>query len=552
MPTAVAERPARVLMNRRRSSGARSDGPGHLEDELLQQLDATDSVIDWLNGALDDAVASPSEERQARDTQPLEKKLQQLSSFVSYATSEAQHETDAAMRRLRSTVPQLKFDLKLLRESTTALQSQARELKDAQQPALPASEAPAQTPLEHLSRLAQLKDRMSAARDVLRDAESWSTLEADVAAYLGEEKITEASLRLAEALSSLSVFERTDEYEQRRKLMQELTQKLEDSVQGKLVNAVQTRDLRACATLQEVLTRVGRADLFEKHWMETRRASLYSSWESARLGEGEAGKQSLLDYLPKFYNDLQALASEERIYAPTLFASAPAAYIRRLIAATLTQLQPSLSARLSQLAEQKADSALDALLQSWKATESFAVQISRLLAKIEPKADATAPTAATSPAEETDAKLLQDSHQWDFAVYEPFLQFQTDFRRLSMLLMLQKRRKEAEARISLRKSDESHLEPEELLTLGASALELAEESLETCVVFTKGFAAPLLLHSADDVIAAVINTFEERISLDQLSINMQSIKMDKDVQSAARLIKTCRQLFVQLRELEMN
>ncbi|KDN47143.1 hypothetical protein K437DRAFT_255934 [Tilletiaria anomala UBC 951] len=551
-----------------------------LENELLERLEESTSSIDWLNETLSnphkDADASRDHAKPfAEAMQSLERDLQRVSNFVVRSSSESQRQTDATMKRLQLSVPQLKFDLKLFKESTLVLKTSAQLLQERSRiPAVSGTdslEKPETTSLERLSRLTLLKERMSAARDVLRDAESWSTLGADVTAYLGEDKIAEASLRLAEALSSLAVFERTEVYEQRRALMDSLTARLEDAVTGRLQEAVEARDLKTCSKLEEILSCVNRGHIFERCWTQTRRRTVFAEWKSVRLlgsGESTPDAASLADYLPRFHQLVQNLLNEERIYAPTLFPKDPSAHITRFLSACMQELEPSMAQRLGEMVIDKGELALESLMRCWETTQSFALATQRLVAKVKPAADNTgeikagesrvtppipmqSPTA-TAKKLAPEPVVLPSNANWDIALFEPFLDFQCNFRQLCNRQMMAKWKKEAEAWSSLRDAKSPEIDSAELIQLGSSSFELVEETLEVCMSFTKGFATSLLLEAADDVVAAVLASFDERARLSNSTIGIEQGILEKDVKYAARKLDACRQLFVKLQETEQK
>jgi conserved oligomeric Golgi complex subunit 7 len=70
---------------------------------------------------------------------------------------------------------------------------------------------------------------MELARDVLREAESWSTLESEVSSLLSEQSYEKAAEKLSEANKSIVVFQNTP-CGARRTLMISLQNQLEASL----------------------------------------------------------------------------------------------------------------------------------------------------------------------------------------------------------------------------------------------------------------------------------------------------------------------------------
>ena len=565
-----------------------------LESELLRLLDGHDDVAAWIDASVSRVSSACGTD--AAPFQNIDHSLRKLSTMTSRTALETQRDTDRTMARLRRTVPQLQYDLALLRESSSALQLQSRALQQQhgdQNEAGARSSPVVSGPLQELSRLSLLKERMSAVRDVLRDAESWSTLEADVAAYLGEDKVSEASLRLAEAVSSLSVFERTGEYEQRRDLLTNLTDRLQDKVQPLLVEAVERRDLKTCLRIQEILTRVDRASLFEDWWIETRSKTLIETWRATKLAgeetsDDDADHLTLADCLPRFYTQFQTLVNEERIYATTLYASAPPkAYVGRFISAVFRRLEPALSTRLEAMVthassggERAAAVAFDNVVRSWTATEALAVRLQRMLATMvtapgnqasggadthqnTSSSPSVSPQLAVRPMDTVGAGNKNETLPWDAALYEAFMPLQTDVDRLVTPWLQSRWQQEAETWSSLHTSSsgssKAAVDGEQLQHLGSAALALAEEAWTLSTSFTKGFGTSRLLASVDAFISTVLGSFNARgqqqtypsqMGAASWVLSSDQAEREKEVRQQARMLRACRTVFHKLLNLE--
>ena len=87
---------------------------------------------------------------------------------------------------------------------------------------------------------------MELARDVLREAESWSTLESEISSLLSEQSYEKAAEKLSKANNSMVVFQNTPEYEARRTLMISLQNQLEASLSSALIAAINSHDTDLC------------------------------------------------------------------------------------------------------------------------------------------------------------------------------------------------------------------------------------------------------------------------------------------------------------------
>ena len=98
--------------------------------------------------------------------------------------------------------------------------------------------SPQSSAIDRLHSLDTIKKNMELARDVLREAESWSTLESEVSPLLSEQSYEKAAEKLSEANKSMVIFQNTPEYEARRTLMISIQNQLEESLSSALIAAI--------------------------------------------------------------------------------------------------------------------------------------------------------------------------------------------------------------------------------------------------------------------------------------------------------------------------
>ncbi|KAJ4464083.1 oligomeric Golgi complex subunit 7, partial [Lentinula edodes] len=129
--------------------------------------------------------------------------------------------------------------------------------------------------LEQLKRLNTMKDHMEAAREVLREAESWSTLESEVTSMLMEHNYAKAASRLSEANKSMVVFQNTPEQARyRRMLLVNLQNQLEASLSSALVAAINEQNLETCRNYFNIFNNIQREVEFRNYYYGSRRAPL--------------------------------------------------------------------------------------------------------------------------------------------------------------------------------------------------------------------------------------------------------------------------------------
>ncbi|GAA5933773.1 hypothetical protein JCM3775_000279 [Rhodotorula graminis] len=365
------------------------------------------SESDWLNDVLGATLPGSGADAALADVEStLTRSLHSLDLSVT--------DTSALVDRLISdislSVPRLAFDLQLMRENALLLRFTLDGIR--KRGGGFGAESEVGKVLERMKVLDLVKQRMEAARDVLREAESWSTLESEVTGLVGEGQFQKAAERLAEAARSMVVFQNTTEYEARRALMLSLQNTLETSLSSGLVKAISERDVKACKQLWNIFSMVQREQEYRAYYFGNRRTALVEGWTHAKLVDSlevppahssssstalSASQQTphkFSSHLGQFYSDLQTLLAEERTYVPAIFPD-PAHTLSSFIETTLEGLSPSVPQRLTAIADFYGPLVLPELIAAFKATEEFAVQVERTFAKLEPSPSAVAHVVAS-------------------------------------------------------------------------------------------------------------------------------------------------------------
>ncbi|KAL8291434.1 hypothetical protein RQP46_002412 [Phenoliferia psychrophenolica] len=455
-------------------------GPGLDLASLVD--DEFESESTWLNELL---ASDPSFDLgDPNSLASLDTSLARTLGLLDAATSDTSALVDRTIDDISRGVPRLTFDLQLMRENALLLRFTLDGIRKRAQGTGLSEHSQVSQVMERLRVLDLVKLRMEAARDVLREAESWSTLESEVTALVGEQAYAKAAERLEEASRSMVVFQNTAEFEARRALMVSLQNQLEASLSASLVAAINGRDVKQCKLYYAIFAQIQREAEFTAYYFGSRRATLVQSWTDASLVDcgALAHHQAPLDahpdkagtrlsqFLVRFYADLHALLNEERTYVPVIFPD-PFPTLAAFITTTLEGLTPSLPHRLSQISTHHGARVLPELIQAYRATEDFAVTVDRIMAKLgasPPLAtSSTSPTSANStvplpPPTKKDRRMskrmstsarfgsrslsfgsgsgpglmgLLPSQQaeesplrpWETAIFEPFLDWQVEY-----------------------------------------------------------------------------------------------------------------------------
>ncbi|KAM0786149.1 hypothetical protein ACM66B_006957 [Microbotryomycetes sp. NB124-2] len=517
--------------------------------------DAFQSEAAWLNAVLANGGTTDTSELALLD-HALSRTLAQLNTL----THDTSNLVDRTIDDISRSVPRLAFDLQLMRENALLLQFTLDSLRKRSGPGTDAGSQISKV-MDRLSVLDLAKRRIEASRDVLREAESWSTLESEVTGLVGEQQFAKAAERLEDAARSMVVFQNTADYEQRRALMVSLQNQLEASLSAPLVAAINNRDMKACKTFHGIFVQIQRDAEFTAYYFGSRRARLVESWSNAagldthaeqldRTGLDDVHRSRLSsahsEVLSKLYSDLLGLIQEERNYIPGVFPD-PAQTLSSLVQTTLEGLSPSFSQRLSDLVDFHGALALPELIQAFRAAEEFALAFDRLARQIEQPTERTTSSSANETAPVTPNKgARRGTHRlssskrlssrsisfiagqapglsrsddealqpWETALFEPFLDWQVGYADLEGRYLEHELARAVKSRSSQSfLSDQSASSgSRQLWDLANGVYASLEDSFGRLLAFTHGYAAANLVKVMDNHVVAFLERCRSQVT----------------------------------------
>jgi hypothetical protein len=518
---------------------------------LASVLDANHADIPgFLNGLLSSKTPSSSTEPGLGS---LDKELNGLLTRLSLLSQDTSSSLEQSIHDISRTVPRLSYDLQFMRESASSLQSSLHLVQDrvARQTKLDgkgsssgvegkeSDDIKTHRSMEKLTHLDKLKHRMESARDILREAESWSTLEGEITSFIASQSWSKAGNRLAEASRSMVVFQNTPaEFESRKALLVSLQNELETSLSAALEDSLAKNDVEAIGRFYEIFEMMDRIQEFKGYYFGARRNGLLEEWSNAvlldalqsdgKVGESEPVKYSV--FLPRFYASLLSSINNEKSQIPLIFPPQIAlAILATFIQTTLDALSPSLQSRLGSVADFYGSEALPELIRAYKATQELGVSIQSIMDKMAfntqggmlsgATANASSPDAISpgAPVSKPRSRRLSLSRRfsratssfsevtssslsvWETTLYEPFLDLQMAYPSLERkYLAHQLRFSPSLSGPSSRSSgDIARL----LSELSLAAVSIAEEAINRCIAFTHGFGSKGLIDA--------LNTFFE-------------------------------------------
>ncbi|OCH86575.1 hypothetical protein OBBRIDRAFT_890394 [Obba rivulosa] len=522
------------------TSHATLDGYNASTSAVLSSLESSDSVVSWINDVLDADSTGPSDSsvRPAALTD-LDKRITSLVGTLEIASEDTSSQVERLIEDISRGASRLTYDLHFMREGALSLQTVLHEVESNSRTSLSADTNAA---LERLHFLDTVKRNMESAREVLREAESWGTLESDVTSLLGERSYEKAAERLGEASKSMAVFEGTPEYESRRTMMVSLQNQLEAALSSALVAAVQSQDVAVCRSYFVIFSNIQREAEFRNYYYGSRRAALAETWSNTALSDctpaapAGAEGQTFAAFLSSFYASFLNVLQTERVSVPSIFPD-PQPTLSSLITSTFNALQPSFSDRLGSLASHHGSTALPPLIAAYRATEELAVSVQKIFEKLgysplfapagasDPGAQRTLsrrrssrssmsisrrPTHRTSISSIDATALTLPRSEWEQTLFEPFLEFQAEYgaleqRFLEHILTAIHQSPTLRGTSSV---DRARI----LRERSVDVFSAAEDAVGRCTSFTHGYGAAGLIRAVDRFVALFVDSARQEVA----------------------------------------
>ncbi|KAF8328554.1 Golgi complex component 7-domain-containing protein [Cantharellus anzutake] len=478
--------------------------------DLLLSLDEyEDDIEGWLNHVLDERLSNSGGEEAEANLATLEQRISHLATRLQVVTQDTAAQLEQTIEDVSRTVPRITYDLQFMRESGLTLQV---NLKSVESKTKRAENDPTNAALERLHYFSTVKSRMEGAREVLREAESWSVLEPEVTNLIATASFAKASERLAEASRSMVVFQNTPEFESRRALMISLQNQLEAAVSSPLVAAINAKDVSACRSYFSIFSNIQRETEFRNYYNGSRRADLVSFWQSVLLVDCDNAPSApsastpipFAEFFRKFLADLLARVNEEQTSITAIF-SDPQTSLSLFIQSTLDSLSPSLSQRLTDVSESHGDAALPELIKSFRVAEEFASSVEQIMSRMgyssffsQASDDSVTRRSgrrssissrrmgskSTSMSPNVNVLASGPGVTWELALFESFIDLQTEYQPLETRFMNKELSRIVGPSV-LQSSDVARV----LQERSAAIFGAVEECLSRCIVFTHGYGA---------------------------------------------------------------
>ncbi|CAG8469612.1 1487_t:CDS:2, partial [Diversispora eburnea] len=340
------------------------------------------NVKEWINGALssinlnsntfpssgqkdNNNTIEPDETKKfkfnERELLILENHASDIVEKLQYLNQGVSHRLENTIEDIVKNMPSIMTELQIIQQNSENLKESVALVKSS----LGNVENNTGKAIERLKYLDLVKTRMELSRDVLREAENWSNLEAEASTIFASQDYQKAAIRLQEAEKSLVIFHNTPEYEERRKLLTELQNQLEATVSPQLVAALSQHDISACQKFFTIFSQIGRKKEFCNYYYGSRKAPLVKVWQNASLIDiNSTVVPKFIEFLQEFFHELFVVLNEEYTWCGNIFPDANETIIS-LIENIFNSLKPSLGVRLAGLVEHYHEQCLPEIINAF-------------------------------------------------------------------------------------------------------------------------------------------------------------------------------------------
>lgn len=473
-------------------------------------------------------------------------KLQFLNQGVSLQLENTIEDVVKNMPSIVSEIETIQQSSKNLKQSVALVKSSLGNIEDNTGKAI-----------ERLKYLDLVKTRMELSRDVLREAENWSNLEAEASTIFASQDYQKAAIRLQEAEKSLVIFHNTPEYEERRKLLTELQNQLEATVSPQLVAALSQHDISACQKFFTIFSQIGRKKEFCNYYYGSRKAPLVKAWQNASISDinqttatvvtaptttmteaisapTTVVQKKFVDFLQEFFQELFVVLNEEYTWCGNIFPDANET-IMALVENIFNSLKPSLGIRLVGLVEYYHEQCLPEIINAFIVSENFGRQVERVLFNPNSQINQISQISQINQTNQINSVRKRNSITnsnstndvgintkflpkvnivtWGQVLFESFSEYQHDYAEFEKNYLI-----DLLKRVIREKRNGGLLDLERVMADNIGRIfSMAENALQRCMALTHGFAAVGFVDVINHYFAEFIEEYQSL--LDQLRID---------------------------------
>ncbi|KAJ2999490.1 Golgi transport complex subunit 7 [Globomyces sp. JEL0801] len=250
---------------------------------------------------------------------------------------------------------------------------------------------------ESLVQLDRVASRMKATRSCLKDADNWSTVSAEMEALFVAKDYTKVAQRLEEADKSLSILSNVNDLNDRKELLQSLSDQFITLLKSDLMEAMSTNNLTDVKSLLSHLNTIHKSDEITNIYFDSLKSTLSEKWKVS-----QSAKDLLID-LKNYLTDLLTLFNNEKNRCQTIFGKDSNLQFNLVLKRLLQSLEPNLTNLLSLIDKSGNEASIVIFVQFYQIVLAFGSQFEK-----------------EYPVEQSNAK-------WSTELFQPFIYYQKKY-----------------------------------------------------------------------------------------------------------------------------
>lgn len=299
--------------------------------DLTRFSDPDFDVKEWVNGAL----------RAHKDpTTPLDAYASTLVMKLQLFIQEVNSTIEETSAQIVQGLPKVLRDVESVRQEAQLLKEQMTVVKED----IKLIESNTAHSMKVLVEVDSMKTKMVASQRALQEADNWTTLFADVEDVFASQDLQKISMKLVGMQQSLTVLHDVPDFEDRRRLLESLKNRLEALLTPKLMSAFYTRSVDEVKRLVVMFSNMERSSQLRSYYIGNYKG------EIGRLWCYDITKP-LLPSLSHFYDELLSKWHSEYSWCSQVFPDAPVSTLGMLFCQALEGLDPPLATCLTRAVE---------------------------------------------------------------------------------------------------------------------------------------------------------------------------------------------------------
>ncbi|KAL5483724.1 hypothetical protein EMCRGX_G020132 [Ephydatia muelleri] len=299
--------------------------------DLTRFSDPDFDVKEWVNGAL----------RAHKDpTTPLDAYASTLVMKLQLFIQEVNSTIEETSAQIVQGLPKVLRDVESVRQEAQLLKEQMTVVKED----IKLIESNTAHSMKVLVEVDSMKTKMVASQRALQEADNWTTLSADVEDVFASQDLQKISTKLVGMQQSLTVLHDVPDFEDRKRLLESLKNRLEALLTPKLMSAFYTRSVDEVKRLAIMFCNMGRSSQLQSYYIANYKGEIGHLWFHDTT-------MPFLPSLSHFYDELLSKWHSEYSWCSEVFPDEAVSTLSMLFCQSLEGLGPPLSSCLARAVE---------------------------------------------------------------------------------------------------------------------------------------------------------------------------------------------------------